>query len=829
VSPNPVVATFATIAIFFAPGLLIVALASKSSRLKLTLTEQLYCVVAVSLVLSGWVGLLLAELGRFSGVHLGAVMAILTAAGVLALRKHLSLRKGRVDLPELVVALGLLGFTIVVYYPPHEHLLGGRDPGIYVNAGFHLAREGNLVYTDSVVQSVPREDRALFFVDKDVPDWSYLRYQGFLMENPDTAKVVPHGLHLYPAWIGVASSLFEMKAGLYATPFFAMMGAIGWFLALRRLFGFEVAAWAAAILTVFQIQVWFARFPNSEVVVQFLYATSLLFFFFAEERRSRLAGLLGGVALGSTFLARMETILFLVPLALFYGWKRLRREFEMPELSFLAGFVVVVVHAALHDRFVSMAYVSNIFGRHYWRLVAENIWLIVIAGIVLFAIADRLVVTISERYFDFVRSNRFRAAAAGVLCALAFYAYFVRPYWHGPRTAFQDAEAFLRMGWYLYPVGLALAVAGAMFLLVRAKKSQVLFLLVGLTFCLFFFYKVRVWHDHYFAMRRFVPVILPSLIACLSFFLVSIRSTARWSSWGGRAVATILVGVYLGAGTRIWSHNEFRGSTDFLEELSRHVSDDSIVLFPAQEGLHLLELPLGEMHGKNVLEFYSLKPPRDLLEHALDQWRDVYSDVFFVTNYKISLSGLFTRHVADFGFPTEKYEYTYRRPPRRAEPFHLRFTLSKAVDLDELAERVPQLPHLDVGGSDDLQVAWFHEKELEEDGTTYRWSQRVSSVFLPATSRDTGELVLRMAGPKEDVVPLIPVEVRVDGRLVATVTPGRDYDLYTLELPRARGEGDAAAYSILTLSTVPWRPSNVVDGAADVRELGVRLDWLETR
>ena len=73
----------------------------------------------------------------------------------------------------------------------------------------------------------------------------------------------------------------------------------------------------------FQIQIWFARFPNSEVVVQFLYATALLFFFFMEEKRSTIAGATAGVALGSTLLARMENVLFLVPIALVMGWKRL--------------------------------------------------------------------------------------------------------------------------------------------------------------------------------------------------------------------------------------------------------------------------------------------------------------------------------------------------------------------------------------------------------------------------------------------------------------------------------------------------------------------------
>ena len=666
-----------------------------------------------------------------------------------------------------------------------------------------------------------------------LPDWDYLRFQGFRLERPGTARVSAHGLHLYPVWIGMVSGLYQMKSGLYATPFFALMGALGFFFAFKRLFGLEVACWAAGLLTVFQIQIWFARFPNSEVVVQFLYALALVFFALMEEHRSSLAGTLSGLALGATFLARFETVLFIAPIALYLGFKRVRRELGRPELAFIGGFAVIALHAAIHDRTISWPYVSSILGRHYWRAIGDHLLLVALGAVVVFLVVDRLAMKLPRRLLDRLVSDPFRLAAAGLLFLLALYAYFVRPVWHGARTAPHDAEAFLRMGWYLYPAGLALAVAGGMVLLVRARKAQAFFLLVALTFSFFFFYKVRVWHDHYFAMRRFIPVILPSFFAAIAIFLATTRGAlGRVGVWAPRVVGAALLLVFLLDGTKLWGrigHNEFRGSIRFVEELARYFGDDDIVFFPHQEGLHLLELPLSEMEGRKVLEFYTLKPDRHMLERLLREWRDVYRDVYFVTNYKISLSGLFTRRVQDFWLATEKYEYGYVQPPRGPEPFHLRFTLSKAVDLDDLAERVPALSKLDVGGSDDLQVAWFHEKELEEDGTSYRWSERISSIFLPAIDEATRSVVLRMAGPKEEETPLHPVEVRLDDVLLGTVAIGRSYSTYELALPEALTRARAKRYGILTLSSPTWRPSNDVPEATDVRDLGFRLDWVEVR
>jgi hypothetical protein len=386
------------------------------------------------------------------------------------------------------------------------------------------------------------------------------------------------------------------------------------------------------------------------------------------------------------------------------------------------------------------------------------------------------------------------------------------------------------MGWYLYPLGLSLAVGGGMALLLRARKSQAFFLLVSLTFSLFFFYKVRVWHDHYFAMRRFIPVILPALFVAIAFLLSSLRETGgRLSTVGSRVVAGLLVVLYLVSGYRLWRHDEFRGSLRFVEDLARHIGDDDIAIFPAQEGLHLLELPLAQLEERNVLEFYTLKPDRALLEKLLESWKGRYRDVFFVTNYKISLSGLFTRHVKDFELATEKYEYSYDRPPKGPEPLNLRFSLSKAVDLEDLARRVPKLPALDVGGSDDLQVAWFHEKEREEDGTSFRWSQKISSIFLPSVGAGTKTIALRLAGPKEAKAPIYPVEAALDGRPIGTLSPTRAFEIYELSIPSELGGRSEASYAILTLTTKTWRPANDIPDAIDVRDLGFRLDSVEVR
>jgi hypothetical protein len=826
---HPVTVLLATVTLFFAPGLLwVAAVGGRPKPFELTLGEQVFLTIGGSIIVSGWVGFTLAELGMFSPVRAALVVAGVVALLAVIFRKHLRLHPGPLSLEEAVVLVSLCGFALLVYFPPFDYVLGGKDPGVYVNTGFHVAREGNLAYVDPLVKAIPPDVRGLFFRnDPNSPPWSEPRFLGFYLESPASGLVLPQGLHLYPVWIGMASALYQMKAGLYATPFFALVAVAGFFLAVRRLFGAEVALWATGLLTVFQIQVWFARFPNAEIVAQFLYLTGLLAFYFMQEKRSSLAGALAGFALGSSLLVRLDSILFLVPIGLYMAWLRFERRFGRPEAAMLVTFGALGVHASLHAWLFSRPYVAGIFGRWYWRAVGENLPLLLAITIAVFLAVDWLAPRIAARTLGVVGTPKAGVIAAGAIFIVALYAYFVRPVWHAARTAPHDAEAFLRMGWYLYPMGVALAVAGTMILLIKKERAWGLFLLAGLTFSFFFFYKIRVSNDHFFGMRRFIPVILPSLFVAISVFLVTLRRAGgRIGPWASGLIGATLLVIYLGDGRPLWNHMEFRGSLRFVEDLGRFIGARDVVIFPRREGLHLLELPLSQLEGKNVLEFYTLKPDKNHLERLLQQWRGHYQDIYFITNYKISLSGFFTRHVMDFSFATEKYEFTYVRPPVRSEPFSLRFTLSKAVDLEELAGRMPKIDFIDVGGSDDPLVAWFHEKELDE-GVSYRWSQRTSTVFLPGLSPQSRELSVRLAGPQNPRAPAAQVSLSLNGYPLASLGPGPTFETYRLALPPESTARLDEEFPVLRIDSKTWRPSRSLPGSSDIRDLGVRLDWIQ--
>ena len=142
---------------------------------------------------------------------------------------------------------------------------------------------------------------------------------------------------------------------------------------------------------------------------------------------------------------------------------------------------------------------------------------------------------------------------------------------------------------------------------------------------------------------------------------------------------------------------------------------------------------------------------------------------------------------------------------------------------------MPKIARIDVGGSDDLLVAWFFEKELAREETSYRWSQRTSTVFLPSVGPDSKEILIRMAGSEEPSAPLNEVTVSINEQQLAILQPARGFDTHRVELPPEWTANLGDTFAILQLDTQTWRPRNWIPDATDIRDLGVRIDWIEVR
>jgi hypothetical protein len=822
--------------LFAVPGLVLLALLPPRHRAAAALDEALFLVVGTSAMLSAWVALGLAEAGRFSLYVATAIVAALSAAAAVVGRRRLSLRLRR---SSLWAVAAVLAVAVGLQARPSEYIVGGRDPGTYVAGMALIARTGGIVYTDPGVLSIPREDVELFYRHPDGPAFSWGRFMGFPLERPETGRVAPEFFHLFPAFGAYLFRAAGVKGALATPALFGILGTVGAFLAFRRLFDPATGLLAALLLALNVVQVWFARYPVSESLSQFLVFVALLAFALWEETRSAAFGALAGAAIGLSLLVRIDSVLILAPVGLWTVVRRGRGERTWRELAPLwVPIVLLAAHAAFHAAFWSRKYVLDILERPYWRQSGTTY---LAAAAVLLAVAAAgplLVAPLAALARRQARLVRVAVPAAVVL--LALYAYFLRPQlsaWAGAdgndparawthaeplralgfhRLAAHDAQAFLRLGWFLTPAVLALAVGGFV-LLVRDWRPRYLFpMLTAATVALFYFYKIRIYNDYFFALRRFVPVVIPFMLALASLALVRLARGRALRRVAAGAVALALAASYLRQTWPLIPYRDWKNSVRFVADVARRFGPDDVVIFEQRESVHLLSLPLWAVHGVNALELARFNPDPERLRHLVSAWRGRYRNIYFVHTWRTRLCELFLQHVEDYAFGTYEWERAYGRPPAGPEFRALRFTLSRVVPPEEL--RVPPLGEVDVGGSDDFQVSGFYDKEGFGE-RTYRWTGACGSVYLPGATGGASLVVTAGTGRRPAEPPAV-VRASLSGAPLGSFTATADWRDHRLALPAVLPPGPP----VLRLEVRAWRPANVDPASSDVRDLGVMVD-----
>ena len=669
---------------------------------------------------------------------------------------------------------------------------------------------------------------------------AFTSVQKIRFDDVDGAGIVyyPQFFHLFPAFGAYLFQAMGVRGALATPPVFGILGTLAVFFTVRRLFGPAAALLAAGLLGLNVVQVWFARYPVSETMSQFLLFTGMLLLLLWEERDSAFLGAAAGAAFGLSLLVRIDSVLVVGPLLLYVGLRRLRGDLTWrAALPFGAGFAVLALHAGVHAAFWARKYVVDIVTRRYWAAPP----LVFILGLALLA----AVVLAAHRHgaalrrLAVARGPQLRRALMAALVLLAAYAALLRPAlsaWAGAdgndparrladpalllalgfrRLAAHDAQSLVRLGWFVTPLGLALGLLGLLAALRDWRERYLFPLLLAGTVSVFYLYKLRVWNDYPFALRRFVPVTLPMLMALAAFLLIRLARRGAGRRLAAAALALTLGLLYARETARIASYVDWRGAVGFVADVARRFGPEDVVVFEQPRSIHLLSLPLWAVHGVNALELARFNPDPDHLRDLVSAWRGRWRNIYFVHTYRTDLCGLFLERVETKDFGTFEW-YAFDRKPGPPEFRSLHFTVSRVVPPEEL--RVPSLDEVDIGGSDDVQVSGFFDKEGGAD-RTFRWTGPCASVFLPA-ARPGAALVLTVSAERRPASMPASVTVFLSGHPLGQFVAGPIWSEHVFVLPSPLPPGPP----VLRLDVPSWRPANVIPGSQDTRDLGVMVD-----
>lgn len=500
----------------------------------------------------------LAELGLFS---LPAVLAGLLAVTALStsLTRHRAVAAyAAADAAGLAVAI----FALAWLMPPFDTTLYGYDSSVYVASGRSLVRHGGLAFVDPTIDEIPLAKREQFFpsFDRDTGRAPFLRLPGGLvLTSLEQPVVLPAFHHLLAVWVGLAQAIAGEAAATAPAVYFGALALWAVVSFAHTLAGPTCAGLSAALLLLSVPQYWYSRFLMPEVPSQYFLWAGLV----AAGASFEVAGWLGvaaGVGLGVAGLMRLDGLAHTVAaLAL---WRALAPGRPWPAgRGFLPAFAALAGYAALHQVLFPTHYYAEVTSllreglSHLSGLMPQGLAAMVVLGGAMAVgggVAGRL------------RSTAVRLAAAALFAAYAAATLATtRP---DPATAVDWLQLYL--GW---PV-LVAAVAGAVVWWKRSVlPAQGFALLLGAVVLVQLAYDPRVTPAPLWAIRRFVPTVVPVLLVAAAVALSAVGRGRRW---------LLGLGFALFVGGTLWRTSLTYGSGEILERNQDHVKAISALLPP---------------------------------------------------------------------------------------------------------------------------------------------------------------------------------------------------------------------------------------------------------
>lgn len=487
----------------------------------------------------GVVGTLLLLLEQFRVPLVLLLGGLLSAVliRVVGLGQGAPLRCDRLwDALAVVVALAFAAFN--ARYSA-QNLIVGRDPGVYTVAGQWLAHHHSVLIPsqDGVFQPGPVTATTL----------------GIGSTGP--GQLYAQGAHLLPQMLALTSAVLGESAMFRIN---ALFGGLG----LLAVYGFGrlVVSRGWALLAIVLLggslpQLAFARDDYTEPLSQlFIFGGLALLWNARRGQPARWAA--AGLVLGAGCMARIDAFLVLPSLVAFVAVAaavaprgRERHLAGIDSLAALAGAAVTAVLGLLDLKRLSSGYFRDLHSQ--FHMIQVIVLLSSVAAVLLVAVAWSTSV-VERLQASGPRWRRPLGALGAGLVVMVGLGLAARPLLGPIRTTTSTpaVQAFIGssqlsegskadptrtyaeqsvtwLSWYLGPLAVVLGLVGTAWLVLIAARRERLdllpYLFVVLTTSGLYLYDPSIAPDQIWAMRRFVPIIMPGTVIGAVFVLSRLR------------------------------------------------------------------------------------------------------------------------------------------------------------------------------------------------------------------------------------------------------------------------------------------------------------------
>lgn len=694
----------------------------------------------------------------------------------------------------LILAAGLyLGF-------PNESMLGGRDQGTYANHAIFIARHGRL----DVPYPWPAGLHSLFFPP----------FRGFPGVSGTSPNMTVHFPHLFPVWLAQAFSTFGHHGLFRLNGIFALLSAAIFCGICRFVLPNGYAVVATLFLALNPSQIWLARTTLAEMLTQLFVLAGLLALTYAMEGNNQRLARWAGVLFGISTLVRIDSF-FLVPLLLLSHLAC--RIVEAATGRNCTSIWTPLYQTALPVFALSWAYYQFFVGPYVRELSSQVTKLEFASVISLLALAAA-----TPRVVNHV-ARWLKSRVTLVLIGIALFALATYGYWIRPQLGGDHHRSLVNLSRYLSPLVIWGAILGwfvTMWLLVR--KGQNVPLSIGLVivagFSLLYLRSPLITPDHFWAIRRFVPVVIPGFIffAGIGVRWILERFPVRWSVATSVLVLSFLGAFTLRADAVLFTFPEYKGYFAQLRKLAAKLPKGTPILTHGHpEWATPLFLAFDRqlipilMNSDNARKASASLIPLQLAEHE---------PVYLLYEGNLDLTGLQYSKVDEVNLSYSHIEQVVNPLPRRAVE---KRSLINIV-------RITGIP----GPTDYRNIVFGTERlwGVDESGfhqegvccSKVRWTDGAARLAIPLGGQPPPKALrigLGSTGPKGT-----RLQISLNGRTLFDehVPAGGWSNVFSLEGLRI---GQTAEIELRSDSFIP---EQIIKGSSDVRTLGVLVQgiWL---
>lgn len=839
---------FSVVCFLFAFGcawIVVLLVWAHSTKASLDWLEAGFVSLLSVVIFLGWVSVLLASFGQFSLGKLAIVLFGIAGGVFLWRRPEVTMpRLSACSWQDYVLILMLLTCS-VVYFRPHEYMLGGTDAGTYVNIGAAIARTGKFVNREPWLAFLGQYRDVTMREQPEIFLTRYVQFLGWYVGDVDVTKMIPQFFPFHPALIAVGMQVGGITGGFWMVPLWSVLGLAAIYFFVRRLFDASTALLTVVLLAITPTHVYFSRYPTAEMLTLLLVFSGMLAFQvlldtgFADPAW----GIFGGSAFGVAFLTRIDL------LAIFFGsacvlvllWVMKQRSAGWRACMFT--FAVVSLHAILSALCLNWPYTWNTYGAVF-RVLAQQTFLWWVLGLGL--VVGILVLVVLRRQGKhgeiwlrkLAQAPWVRVALALCVVFASAYAYFLRPVlepggaytnWASDsQVTLVDGLNWVRIGWYLTPLGLLLATLGVAWMLWTESLARAgFFLMVGLLTTVQYVYKAFIPAFHIYMMRRYVPIVIPTLVISIAYALVTLfryRKRVAGAVLASALFLGLVGGLVYQSRVVLW-HRDWAGAVETVSELAALFEERAVVVMSEPSTLLFADwwgVPLHFAYGYDVATIYqdgdlAHEFVQDLMSDAAETDRPVYlaarlsvAEAVQTSTYleplavvPVALPILMSTQDV---YPTETLTDTYTIEVYRV-----------------LDEPVNSPLDIDLGTLDVAYVAdGFYGKEELPDGVTGRWTSGEGMLDVPVATGMPISVEIRALTSRPGTMSPCEVAVQLDGDEIGRFVLGPEWQTFSF----SGVAHPASTVSRLMLSSPTF---NMVELglSPDDRDLGIFVDWVK--